>query len=592
VNHLYAKAWLEKTDHDWLLILENVDDDSLDIYDLVPVSMTGSVIITTSNPKCGRFATVGTQELGFLGLEDSAKLLLKISRIEQRFWKENFYDACKVIAILRHDTLGIVLAGSLISSRLCTLKQYPKLYQKQKETPLSWSLQFLSQSNGESLIAFRVSKDVMRLSRYPECDDALELLSTLAWLHHENVPDEIFFRKADNSPLAEVVYYQDENSSVLPKWLPSRYASDLQDNDSEPFNDRAFRRATRMLSLMSFITINPENGDISMHPLLHLWARKDIEQDQIWHSWANTISLIVRSTSLTYYENQRHVVIPHGLQSHVKHCAKRRPSLDPVSESSLQICKTILTLGLILHRTECWTEALDTALLALTIANEKDELRTHIIRKSALALLGICEASCGDVESAIQRFKEIIAFCDRSTSNDSGPIFPENAVLDAKYRLAEYYLRSGNSPAALPLLKIVVDAWTRQDPPPQLLLMSQDDLIRTYLKLDQPENALKLLRSVIEQRQRVYEKDHPNLIRAFLLSVEAYMALGQLIVASTSLNVVKTMRSLSLEGNAELEGDIRRLSSKLEALTEALNEQDTDKPNKRQAVKKVAKPKL
>ena len=76
-----VKRWLSNIPHDWLLIIDNADDPKMDISTIFPVGNRGSILVTTRNPHCTIHATVGSHELGKMGLDEGVKLFLRAANM-------------------------------------------------------------------------------------------------------------------------------------------------------------------------------------------------------------------------------------------------------------------------------------------------------------------------------------------------------------------------------------------------------------------------------------------------------------------------------------------------------------------------------
>jgi hypothetical protein len=76
-----VKRWLSNIPHDWLLIIDNADDPKMDISTIFPVGNRGSILVTTRNPHCTIHATVGSHELGEMGLDEGVKLFLRAANM-------------------------------------------------------------------------------------------------------------------------------------------------------------------------------------------------------------------------------------------------------------------------------------------------------------------------------------------------------------------------------------------------------------------------------------------------------------------------------------------------------------------------------
>lgn len=60
-----------------LLVFDNADDPNLPLAPDIPAGDRGDVIITSRNPECRQYKTVGSREIGPLSYGDSEALLFK-----------------------------------------------------------------------------------------------------------------------------------------------------------------------------------------------------------------------------------------------------------------------------------------------------------------------------------------------------------------------------------------------------------------------------------------------------------------------------------------------------------------------------------
>jgi hypothetical protein len=75
------KRWLLNVSDQWLLILDNADDITLNLLNYFPSGDRGIIIITSRNPECRMHVTVGFEELNKMDFKDIITLLLKASLI-------------------------------------------------------------------------------------------------------------------------------------------------------------------------------------------------------------------------------------------------------------------------------------------------------------------------------------------------------------------------------------------------------------------------------------------------------------------------------------------------------------------------------
>jgi hypothetical protein len=66
-----VKRVLANTSHVWLLVFDNADDPDLSVAPYFPAGDRGDIIITSRNPECRQYHTVGWREIGGMSYDDS-----------------------------------------------------------------------------------------------------------------------------------------------------------------------------------------------------------------------------------------------------------------------------------------------------------------------------------------------------------------------------------------------------------------------------------------------------------------------------------------------------------------------------------------
>lgn len=123
---------LANTKEGWLLILDNADNPTFDYQVYFPSGTHGTVLMTSRNPECGEYGTIGHEQLNGPYDKDSVILLLKAAKIAPSSWPECDTHATKVVNDLGSHTLALIQAGAHIARGHCSLEQYPEVYRKQR----------------------------------------------------------------------------------------------------------------------------------------------------------------------------------------------------------------------------------------------------------------------------------------------------------------------------------------------------------------------------------------------------------------------------------------------------------------------------
>ena len=109
-----VKQWLSNIQQHWLLIIDNADNPKMNISTIFPVGNRGSILVTTRNPHSKIHATVGSHELGEMGLKEGVELFLRAADIEDASSSLIQKEARIIVNTMGCLTLAIVQAGAYV----------------------------------------------------------------------------------------------------------------------------------------------------------------------------------------------------------------------------------------------------------------------------------------------------------------------------------------------------------------------------------------------------------------------------------------------------------------------------------------------
>ncbi|KAF7511604.1 hypothetical protein GJ744_003767 [Endocarpon pusillum] len=165
-----------------------------------PAGDRGDIIITSRNPECRQYNTVGCQEIGRMSYEDAEALLLKTAcsgtAPEVHFHREGRI----IVETLGRLALAILQAGAYIRETSCPPEEYLEHYRRcQKEV-----LGYFPKHNGTDYrytvyTTWQVSLDMIESLHDTTSNYALELLRLLCFYHHDQVPVRMFYNAWHNS---------------------------------------------------------------------------------------------------------------------------------------------------------------------------------------------------------------------------------------------------------------------------------------------------------------------------------------------------------------------------------------------------------
>ena len=130
------KRWLTNLAEDWILIIDNADDPSLDVSQFFLAGNRGIIIITTRNPECRTHATVGFSEIGQLNRVEAISLITKASD-EDETETSLLPQAQAVAETLGYLALAITHAGAMIRQKLYPFEEYCAAYANRRKDLLT-----------------------------------------------------------------------------------------------------------------------------------------------------------------------------------------------------------------------------------------------------------------------------------------------------------------------------------------------------------------------------------------------------------------------------------------------------------------------
>jgi hypothetical protein len=301
-----------------LLILDNADDPSFDYNTYFPSSMSGVVLMTSRCTECRVFSTIPWEALPDLSLADCTELLLRTANIPQDQWETQAESAEIVVGLLQSHTLALIQAGTYVAKKHCTLEDYPEEFEQQRKTLLEFSPRQAKSRYDHVYATFEASVSVLPMH-------ALDMLQVLSMLSYTFLP-EVIFEKAwrgsqqarahedhvegalgdipdwdVSQPYGTVDTTGNETGlDVLNQWHVAQLPSFIRAEDDK-WCASLMNEAIDLLSSLSLIARTMQDGakGLSMHPLVHAWARDRQTEDMMNTSWLAAgcvITLAARGT--------------------------------------------------------------------------------------------------------------------------------------------------------------------------------------------------------------------------------------------------------------------------------------------------------
>ena len=519
----------------WLLIFDNADDPDLSLAPYFPAGDRGDILITSRNPQCQAYNTVGYQEVGRLSPNDSVSLLNKIIYGATSRSQEASEEGQKIVETVGHLALAIVQAGAYIRETSCSLHDYLELYKRRRRNLLQDLPKHLGTDYKRSVYAtWQVTVDMIESMQDAVSYSALRLLSLLGFYHHDHIPIQMFYN----------VRHQSQNTPV-PDYLP------WHESSSDDYQ-LLVQASITLLASFSLVTRNAD-ASLSLHPLVHEWCGDRMLADEQL-SYRRALSLLADSVDWKF--QTKDYTFRRSLVSHVQELLRLRNHGEVSEEQSM---KQWPVLALILSESGWTTDAMK--LQEETVKLYRGKLgEDHPATLSSMAHLVQHYINAGRREEALQLAEEVIVRqkiklgVDHSTTwwfmhnlailynsvgrrvqalqltedvlklqkNKLGEDHPDTVT--SMHNLAIWYCEVGRRAEALQLIEEVVKLWKSklgEDHPNTL--RSMHNLANVYCEAGRRADALQLIKEVVNLRKSKLGEDHPRT----LLSEELLANLSQ-----------------------------------------------------------------
>ncbi|KAL9053334.1 MAG: hypothetical protein Q9162_004834 [Coniocarpon cinnabarinum] len=322
-----GKDWLSNSTAPWLLIVDNADTFEETLVKQFPPGDRGCVLVTTRNRKLKTNGTAGHLALDRMEEDEADELLRKITQHEPWDDAAKRY-AAEIARLLEYLPLALRQAGKAIYHQLCTLSTYLSYFNRHLEDWESKKDVFVREKRSDEMgetgpfMTFEViyeglqNKAKLGTMESQRHHDAVELLNMFAFLHNNDICLEILTKAGKNIfDLAETENSKTLDQDTEPAPPPKTYLEQIQKwalavvmklqrpkpvlpsvlrgADMKQFDEVRARLAINLLVRMSLVSENSTRGSFSMHPLIHLWARKRLEPVSAQALWCETAANVL-----------------------------------------------------------------------------------------------------------------------------------------------------------------------------------------------------------------------------------------------------------------------------------------------------------
>ena len=296
-----ALKWISKKSN-WLMIYDNADSGCNVVERFLPPGKGGNILITSRNLELLRI-TEDSMEVVEMEEGEAMSLLSKSARLDNA--SQNMQIMGKqLISKLGGIPLAIDQAGAYILTCKCSLDDYLELYAKNQDQLMSSPLfkgasDYGSCTYGTWEISMKEIEARAAQKRGPEsivaaAKSAITLYEIIAFLHHENVPEELFKKAAMNYKKRNI---DEEKETGLPLSITMlNPTKDLFLDERGEWNKMQFQLGIQVL--LSFSLIKSSGKLYSVHPLVHTWSRNRFPKIKIGQQVLLTKAFLACSVEL------------------------------------------------------------------------------------------------------------------------------------------------------------------------------------------------------------------------------------------------------------------------------------------------------
>ncbi|KAG8811474.1 hypothetical protein FRC17_002432, partial [Serendipita sp. 399] len=496
-EHDDALAWLANDLENWLLILDNADDSSLDLPQYFPRCAHGHVVITTRDATRKLLAPRSTHTINVLPIEDSITLLLSSSGSEDNEINQSFARGIAeelgrlplalshaAAYILINNCLGTFLEtyGKNRNQFMKTRPHLPQNYPHSVERTIEMSFYLLPPQTQDMMLLF-ARLDARSI---PRC--IIERAAERRFLH---IPQE-----TRHSPSSETV----KQAEILRNMFCPR-------GDWNVFDFDAMVEACLKYSLLQFSTTDGEKF-YSMHPLVQHYLQS--ASGTMCDDSPGRLVVRILASAVTHGRRYEFFGFNRLLAPHI-----RQVHWEDVLEAGdfkgfgfvLVDVGDISGIGYLEQCLAMWRN----------LQGEDDE-----VTLDSMAYLSKSYWSFGQEEKALPLQKQLL----QKQSDLHGP--DHRDTLFTINNLANTYSSLGREEEALPLREALLKRRQKLLDPDHLdILTAMSNLGLTYGSLGREEEALPLKEYVLEKRRTVLGPDHLDTLGAMNSLALTYSSLGR-----------------------------------------------------------------
>lgn len=292
-----ALDWISNSKSNWLMIFDSADIGYEIVGKFIPSGNKGNILITSRDPQLGRITSFANSlEVDQMSINEAISLLMKCGNLPA------FKDSVKEVALeLGCIPLAIDQAGAYMQACQCDPDDYMELFIKHKDQMMLDSFMAASDYRYSAFGTWEISvKEIENRAKYKDetqaktAQSALFLLGIFAFLHHENISEDIFRKAAECYVKRDLDMEQKRGLLIIAATLDNK---DLHLNEKGEWDRFLFHAAMKML--LSFSLVRGNLKLYTMHPLVHAWTRIRLNDSEQASYCSKTRALLACSIECT-----------------------------------------------------------------------------------------------------------------------------------------------------------------------------------------------------------------------------------------------------------------------------------------------------
>ncbi|SPN97063.1 uncharacterized protein DNG_00579 [Cephalotrichum gorgonifer] len=516
--------WLENTQEEWLLVVDNYDDG--DMTRFLPGYGKGNVLFTSRRfdlpPQAPPESTYHVFEMS---MEESTLLLLRSCRRQPS--EELETQSKPLIEELGSLPLAIDQAGAYIRMTGCSFDQYIAKVRDERKSHFSEAPHTGDQAGGKAVYAtFELSWDCLKSyargssEHAASSQSALQILNTFCFYHSQRIPIEILprargsmnlMRRWGDIGLAPVRPVKEKFPTNLAEgtdaaWIDTDIVLGIRHGEDADFDPRFVMNGVMILLQFSLLTQVGTEALYSIHPLMHSWLRDRMTPGTFDRSLRVARSIIYHSYHESFQDPLSEQFYP-SLLPHMK--ANNSHQFKGGYETPFKVrMENDWKYTKILQKSHLWEEAIpviEQDIKAWVYELDRNDWRTL----DAMFDLGKAYMATGrmaDAEDVLLQVLDRTSYCANQARG-------RKRYIHTCGELSMVYLVQGNIVMAQGMAETANKyAKVREDNS----LVAMTRLCLVYQYVERWEEAAELARAVLDKRMEIRRQglEHPLTLKA------------------------------------------------------------------------------